>query len=199
MSTWQPIPGETPIDISGIKIKGISNRAQLSRVEAANVLKATTKYLASKPSRRRAPFDLNWCQRLHLEMFRDVWKWAGEIRSLNLNIGVPFQAVRENLAALLEDLHSWPAYGVDFVEQAARLHHRAVFIHPFENGNGRWARLLANIWLRRNDHLLVVWPEPTIGAESAIRAEYIAAIREADAGDLNPLIEMHRTYVETPE
>ncbi|MBI4208502.1 MAG: Fic family protein [Deltaproteobacteria bacterium] len=34
-------------------------------------------------------------------------------------------------------------------ELSARLHHRLVWIHPFENGNGRWARLIMNIHLKK--------------------------------------------------
>ena len=41
---------------------------------------------------------------------------------------------------------------IDLSEQAVLLHHRAVQIHPFENGNGRWSRLLANIWLKKHAH-----------------------------------------------
>ncbi len=194
MSSWDPLDGETPIDISGIRIKGITNRSELNRVEGANIFRATTKYLASKPNQRLAPFDFAWCKRLHDEMFGDVWKWAGRIRNRDLNIGMPLGAIRENLAVLLADLHSWPGYGHDWVEQATRLHYRAVHIHPFENGNGRWSRMLANIWLRLNDRAIIEWPESTIGAESVIRAEYFAAIRQADDGDLSPLIELHRRY-----
>jgi Fic-DOC domain mobile mystery protein B len=196
MPNWQPIPGETPIDPSGLKIKGVTNRAELSRVEAPNVLKAIAKYLASKPNARLAPFDLPWCERLHGEMLGDVWEWAGRFRDHDLNLGISFGSIRDNLAGLLADLHSWPDFRMDLVEQASRLHFRAVSIHPFENGNGRWARLLANIWLRLNGHPVIDWPEATIGVESVIRTEYIAAIQLADDANLEPLIEMHRRYVE---
>jgi Fic family protein len=49
------------------------------------------------------------------------------------------------LQTLLEDLVFWEARGDALLEQSVRLHHRAVWIHPFLNGNGRWARMLANI------------------------------------------------------
>jgi Fic-DOC domain mobile mystery protein B len=199
MPDWQSIPGETPIDPSGLKIAGITNRAELSSVEGANIRKALSKYLTSKPSRREAPFDLDWCQRLHKEMFGDVWDWAGQIRTRNLNLGIPFGTIRDTLAALLGDLAEWPTYKMHWIEQAARLHYRAVLIHPFENGNGRWSRLLSNIWLRRNGQGVIVWPEATIGAESVIRSDYIAAIKKADAGDLEPLVELHRHYEQRQE
>ena len=73
--------------------------------------------------------------------------------------------------------------GMRLLEQAVRLHHRAVRIHPFPNGNGRWARMLANIWLKRHGQPITAWPEETIGTRSVVRDEYLAAIRAADEGD----------------
>jgi len=102
------LPGATPIDdISGLRIKGIATRSQLNAAEAENILKATLKYLAGRPSRRTARFDVNWMVKLHREMFGDVWRWAGEIRSRDLNIGVPFYQVRPELQALADDLAAW--------------------------------------------------------------------------------------------
>jgi Fic-DOC domain mobile mystery protein B len=198
MGAWLPITGETPIDPSGLKPKGVTNRAELNVVEAKNILKAHIKYLQSKPNKKLAPFDMAWCERLHKEMFGDVWLWAGQIRTRNLNLGIPFGSVRDSLATLLADLPTWSTYSMDIVEQATRLHCRAVRIHPFENGNGRWSRMLANIWLRLNDHSAINWPEAVIGTESTIRTEYIAAIQQADAGEFRPLIEIHRRYVTNP-
>ena len=34
-------------------------------------------------------------------------------------------------------------------EIAVRFHHAIVFIHPFPNGNGRWSRLMADIFMVR--------------------------------------------------
>jgi Fic family protein len=77
------------------------------------------------------------------------------------------------------------------------LHHRAVSIHPFVNGNGRWARMLANIWLQLHGHRPTEWPDETIGAESKVRKEYLSAIRRADQGDLEPLTTLHRRFTHT--
>ena len=190
------LPGETPIDdISGLRIKGISTRAELDVAEAENILKATLKYLAKRPSRRTARFDVNWMVKLHREMFGKVWSWAGEIRTRDLNIGVPFYNVRQELQLLVDDLATWQKFNHDLVEQAARLHFRSVKIHPFLNGNGRWSRMLANILLKQNRSPIIVWPEEVIGTESVIRREYIAAIRAADQGDDQPLIELHRRFL----
>jgi hypothetical protein len=65
VSGWRLVPGETPIDISGLKLQGIGSRSVLNRYEAENIRKAVVKYLAAKPSRRTAPFTMNWAMRVH--------------------------------------------------------------------------------------------------------------------------------------
>lgn len=193
----ETLPGETPIDdLSGLKVKGITTRKELNACEAENIRKAVVKYFAKQPSRRTARFDLSWALRLHREMFGNVWKWGGTIRTCDLNIGVPRHQVEVSLQALLDDLTYWEQHGADLVEQAVMLHHRAVHIHPFLNGNGRWARMLANIWLALHRHALTEWPEETIGTQSTIRVQYLAAIKKADEGDYDALTELHRQFTQ---
>ncbi len=130
-------------------------------------------------------------------MFGDVWTWAGEFRQENLNLGCDWHQVPMQLQSLLDDLVFWGTRGNGLLEQAVRLHHRAVSIHPFRNGNGRWARMLANIWLKRHGHAITEWPEATIGSKSVIRDEYLAAIRACDEGDERPLRDIHQRFTHT--
>jgi Fic-DOC domain mobile mystery protein B len=197
VSGWELVPGETPIDVSGLRRKGIGTRAELNRAEAENIRKAVVKYLATRPTARTAPFTLTWVKRLHKEMFGDVWRWAGEPRREDLNLGCAWHQVEVRLQALLDDLRFWESAGDPLLEQAARLHHRAVAIHPFLNGNGRWSRMLANVWLKRHGHPITEWPEEAIGSTSVIRGAYLDAIRAADGGDEGRLIDLHRKH--TPE
>jgi fido (protein-threonine AMPylation protein) len=113
-----------------------------------------------------------------------------------LNFGVPAYQIDHDLKNLFDDLIAWHEHeSFPLIEQSVRLHHRAVWIHPFRNGNGRWARLLANIWLKRWRHAPVKWPEQTIEDESRIRNEYIAAVKAADRGDYTPLLALHERYL----
>ncbi|HTV47656.1 MAG TPA: mobile mystery protein B [Phycisphaerae bacterium] len=196
MNTWQSIPGETPIDdISGLIPKGITTRSQLNDLEAENIREAVVVYLAAKPTKRQAPFTLNWIYKLHKHMFGDVWTWAGTKRTMEVNIGVSVHQIDEQLQNMLDNLEYWRRTGtMNMLEQSARLHHQAVYIHPFLNGNGRWARLLANIWLMRNDSPITIWPDQAVGNKSIIRDEYLEAIRAADAGNFAPLIGLHHRY-----
>ncbi|MBX3402827.1 MAG: mobile mystery protein B [Phycisphaeraceae bacterium] len=190
-----PILGQTPIDdLSGLRIRSIRSTADLNMAEAENIRKATLKYLASRPSRRAAPFDVVWARRLHAEMFGDVWTWAGSFRKRETNIGSSPALIESDLHNLLADLSAWARSGMPPIEQAARLHHVAVRIHPFPNGNGRWSRLLANIWLKRGGEPPIEWPEATIGAASIIRQDYLNAIRAADRADYSQLLALHRRF-----
>lgn len=190
-----PIPGQTPLDdLSGLRGRSIRTTAELNAAEAENIRKATVKYLASKPSKRSARFDLVWLRTLHKEMFGDVWTWAGTFRGHETNIGSPPNQIEIDLHNLLEDLKMWHASGMPLLEQAMRLHHVAVKIHPFPNGNGRWSRMLGNIWLKLNGAAPVQWPETTIGTASTARGEYLQAVRAADAGDYANLLSLHEQY-----
>jgi Fic-DOC domain mobile mystery protein B len=200
MALLPALLGETPIDPSGLKPKlrarGVSTRGEINKLEALNVRMAIAKYLSARPTKRTAPFTLTWVKKVHQSMFGDVWSWAGVFRTQDLSIGIPWQQVEVSLFNLLKDLSAWKQHGFDLIEQAAWLHHRAVQIHPFPNGNGRWSRLLANIWLKLHGRAPTDWPAETLLASSTsrIRDQYITAINEADKGDYRPLLELHRKY-----
>lgn len=196
MPTLPTIDGATPIDdISGLKLP-VTTRDALNAAEAENIAKAVLKYLAKKPSRRSAPFDVRWMLQLHREMFGEVWEWAGQIRTSPLpTIGVPAHQIREELGKLIGDLLFWKKSTMDITEQAVRLHHRAVWIHPFLNGNGRWSRMLADIWLRQQGQKIPIWPVEVNTEASRVRAKYIQAVKDADGGDFGKLLALYRQFI----
>jgi len=199
MDRMPDIPGATPLaDISGLRKKGIRTRDQLHEAEYANIVAPTAKYLAGRPSRRTAPFGRTWMLKLHREMLGSVWAWAGRVRRTGKNIGVEPYRIEVELEKLARDLAFWQDSGMDRWEAAARLHHRAVWIHPFEDGNGRWARLLTNIWLRQQGLPVTRWPERDIaGGASPVRQAYLEALASADDGDYRPLFGLHARHAAT--
>ena len=79
-------------------------------------------------------------------MFGDVWSWAGSPRKTGKNIGIDPQRIHIQLGSLLRDAQYWPQLGSFSPDEiAVRLHHGLVAIHPFPNGNGRHARLMADL------------------------------------------------------
>ena len=196
MGLFHTIPGETPIeDVSGLKIKGITRRGELNIAEARNILKAALKYFLERPTERTASFDYYWALQLHREMFGDVWDWAGRIRTTVLNLGTVPGQIELHLDNLMKSIPLWK--NESMILQSAMLHHKAVLIHPFENGNGRWSRMLANIWLARNGIAPTKWPEEIVGTVSPVREEYLAAVKAADDGDYDRLADLHRRYTPT--
>lgn len=185
--------GQTPLDDSSGLLIDISTREELNAYEFANVNKTITKYLLSKPSDQKAPFTFDWFLKVHREMFREVWEWAGQIRKTNKSIGIDKMQIRKALKLLEKDYHYWIDSHLNPDEIAARLHHRLVWIHPFENGNGRWARLLTNIHLKKFGLPLIEWPEEALLKKTDLRKRYLEALRKADAHNFSSLIDIHRS------
>ncbi len=82
----------------------------------------------------------------------------------------------------MQQLVSWlqarlTARDIPIPELISKLHHDFVLIHPFDDGNGRVARLLVNYVLLREGF-------PPVIIKSRDKANYLAAIRKADVGDL---------------
>ncbi len=89
--------------------------------------------------------------------------------------------------ALMNDLMEWyHAASNDnlqhSIEVAAELHYRFVRIHPFDDGNGRIARLLMNYHLIKNDY-------PPVIIKSTDKKKYLFVLHEADTGDISALKE----------
>jgi Fic family protein len=66
---------------------------------------------------------------------------------------------------------------------AAFVHHRFVNIHPFDDGNGRLARILMNLILMKNGY-----PPAIIKLKE--RTDYYAALNQADKNEYQPITEL---------
>ena len=133
---------------------------------------------------------------LHRRMLKDVWKWAGTYRKTERNIGIDWWLIPTELHRLLDDVKTgveYSRYPPD--ELAVRLHHRLVAIHPFPNGNGRHARLMADLLVMRLGGLRFTWGSGTLQAVSDARQRYIDALTAADQHNIGPLLAFARSWV----
>jgi Fic-DOC domain mobile mystery protein B len=145
-------------------------------------------------SRRRDVLDEAFLRELHRRMFKDVWRWAGNFRQTARNIGVEAWRIGPDLRQLLNDVRFWmthQSYGPD--EIAVRFHHRLVSIHPFPNGNGRHARLAADLLAVHCGRERFTWGRANLVIPAETRRHYVAALRAADAHDLTPLLAFARS------
>lgn len=175
---------------AGLKQSWITTRADLNAAERDNIDKALGWAFRNRGADLlTVGFALN----LHRSMFGDVWNWAGAYRRTERNIGIAPHRIAHETATLIDDARYWvdhASYTPD--EIAVRLHHRLVFVHPFANGNGRHARLTADLLVRRLGGAAFSWGGGSIADIGAIRRAYIGALREADAGKYDALIAFAR-------
>lgn len=187
--------GKTDLtSMEGLLIK-VRTLDELYAYEFENINRATVKYLVRQPSFRKAPFTYEWFLKVHREMFDAIWSWAGKVRDEDLNIGVGKTEIRSLLKALEGDLQFWLSANTNSEEVAARLHHRLVWIHPFKNGNGRWARLITNIFQRQQELPLIQWPEKKLIEQNNLRTKYLTALKKADRGGFSELMALQREWM----
>ena len=102
IDSTKPIDDATPLDdTSGLKLSKNKSYTlkEIYIKEAENIADATIKYLSAIPTKKEAPFTYDWFLNLHIEMFGNVWDWAGKPRKIEnrkkqININI------ENLAKL---------------------------------------------------------------------------------------------------
>jgi len=129
---------------------------------------------------------------LHRRWLGSIYPWAGEYRQLNVSKGGFMFAAAAQIPRLMDEFGAGelaqftPCGGMDgatLVAALARTHGELVLIHPFREGNGRCARLLA--WLMA---LQAGWPpldfSPLSGRH---RPAYFAAVQSAVRRDYAPL------------
>ena len=175
-------------------IPDLSTRQELNEWERQNIVEAYAWATAPGRMKRRDPLTEPYLRELHRRMFDQTWRWAGIYRATEKNIGVPHYQVREMVPALLGDVRYWverAAYPPD--ELAIRFHHRLVFIHPFANGNGRHARLIADVLVQRLGSPQFTWGRGEIVSTGELRRRYIAVLKAADKHDLSPLLAFARS------
>jgi len=171
----------------------ITTRADLNEAEEENIVKA----VAWARRWRGAPEALlteDFSKNLHKQMFGAVWKWAGRYRQSELNIGIAPHLVAAEMPVMFDNARFWvenKTFPAD--EIAVRLHHRLTQIHGFPNGNGRHARMMADLLIEKLEGKAFTWGSATIRETGALREAYVAALQAADNHDFGPLMAFVRS------
>ncbi|MFO7618084.1 MAG: Fic family protein [Thermoplasmata archaeon] len=127
------------------------------------------------------PLDHVTVLEIHGLVTRGIQMDSGQYRTINVRISgaakMPpdFSKVPGLMGALLRATRD----SQHPVILSASLHHGIARIHPFSDGNGRTARLLANLLLMRKGY-------PPVVLRKEDRKKYYACLARADAGDMFP-------------
>jgi Fic-DOC domain mobile mystery protein B len=190
-----PSDGNTPLSPDEVAdlIPSLATKEELNEWERENILLARTWATADRSPPMEIAAD-DYVRKLHRKMFDQTWKWAGQYRLTEKNIGVAVHEIRERLMELCGGVRYWiqnNTYSPD--EIAVRFHHRLVLIHPFPNGNGRHARLIADVLVMKLGRPTFTWGSANLIKEGEARTKYLEAVRTADHGDIEPLLKFSRS------
>lgn len=187
-------PGATALDpdeLQGLIHPCATSRGLLNYLEAGNIRKAQKWAFGQSHDDLLTP---EFIRTLHRRMFSEVWKWAGQYRNTEKNIGVIAWNISPEVHKLCADARAQvfnKSYSPD--ELAARFHHRLVFIHPFPNGNGRLARVMADLVLVSLHAPRFTWGRKDLVDQSDVRSRYLQALRAADSHRFKMLLDFVRS------
>lgn len=93
-------------------------------------------------------FDLEHLQNIHWELFKTIYDWAGEIRTVEISKGntrfANADVIGAAATALFEDLHKEKLLAdltrEQYVQRLAYYYSEINVLHPFREGNGRTER-----------------------------------------------------------
>jgi Fic-DOC domain mobile mystery protein B len=184
-----PLSPEEQADL----IPSLATREELNEWERDNILHGRQWVLSERQIARLDPTKEPYIRELHARMFDRTWKWAGTYRKTDKNLGVPVREIHERIAQLLGNAAyrlKNKTYDVD--ECAVRFHYELVVVHPFSNGDGRHARLIADVVAVKCGRPEFSWGGKELTAPGEARNEYLSALRTADKGDLAQLLQFAR-------
>jgi len=180
----------TPEEREALIPTHVTLRSELNELEQQNIAEADRWAF----SRKRILLDERFLRGLHYRMFNRVWRWAGDYRKTERNLGIESYRIEPELRQVVDDARYWiehKSYEPD--ELAVRFHHRLVFVHPFPNGNGRWSRLVADLLIVQQSGSRFTWGRTNLQKAGDVRRAYIDALHAADNHDLAPLVGFARS------
>ena len=187
--------GQTEILLLFGKVIGEANVKDIQDMTASNV---TLRMMSEEALIKETPLTVNFIRTLHHTLLREdytVYKQlrngqqtsyvihAGQYKtrpnSVITRYGDRFEyASPEETPALMADLVDWYNHAeqegkLSPIDLAILFHYRYIRIHPFEDGNGRIARLMVNYILSRHGY-------PMIVVRSRLKQDYLEALHRAD-------------------
>ena len=187
--------GQTEILLLFGKVIGEANVKDIQDMTASNV---TLRMMSEEALIKETPLTVNFIRTLHHTLLREdytVYKQlrngqqtsyvihAGQYKtrpnSVITRYGDRFEyASPEETPALMADLVDWYNRAeqegkLSPIDLAILFHYRYIRIHPFEDGNGRIARLMVNYILSRHGY-------PMIVVRSRLKQDYLEALHRAD-------------------
>jgi fido (protein-threonine AMPylation protein) len=192
-------------EVEDIVLKGINAKC-LQINPSEHVLQAYGQKLAldqiEKWAKNKKTVTIKQLLELHYITFNKVLSKAGNYRDhhVRLTSSALIPSFPYSIQADMRDLNDWLSKRQkaikksdlnEVVEFVARTYHKINRIHPFEDGNGRTARLFINLILRK-------YELPYIFIPKSNKIQLMKqTLRDADKGDIKPLINFFEKLLKT--
>lgn len=181
-----------PAERRGLIPLHIATRSELAAWEHANIARAVS-WLEQR-RRRGSVLTVRFLRALHRKMFDETWEHAGRLRRTRAGVGVPAWTVGTRVEDVIARARGWiqeEAYHPD--EIAVRLHHRLTEVRPFERGNGRVTRLMADALVVELGQAPFTWGASSELASGELAEQYRVALRMADNDHISALLAFARS------
>tara|TARA_R110001592_G_C12973272_1_gene733441 strand:- start:318 stop:920 length:603 start_codon:yes stop_codon:yes gene_type:complete len=144
-------------------------------------------------------FNIAYIMNIHKEALNHLYRFAGKLRTVNISKGgFPFppakflaNSMQEFQVNFLDKLPNEYSSQEELIEDIARVHGELLYIHPFREGNGRVARLLADLMVLKAGYDRLKFEKLK---EERMFEKYIYAVQRVALKDYQPMIEII-TYV----
>jgi cell filamentation protein, protein adenylyltransferase len=177
---------------------GIRSIREMHRAESEALLTATNQLIDETTQAQR--FTASDISMIHRRWLSAIYAWAGEYRSVNLAKHNFMFAAADQVPRLMREFEQGPLRDYtpchfDVVQEQeealAVVHAELILIHPFREGNGRCARVLATLMALQTD----LPPLDFSGVEGREKRRYIAAIHAAMGRNYAPMKEVFRRII----
>ena len=171
---------------------GLQSLEEIELLEFEGFLRA--EIIFTENLNKTTKFTVEYILGLHKSALEHLYKFAGKLRSVNLSRGgFTFPSAKFLSGSMSEFekevLLSLPgSYNNtdELIRDIAVTHGELLFIHPFREGNGRTARILANLMARKQGFNALEFGK----IRKSVYPDYIIAVQNCGAKDYRKMIEL---------
>ena len=144
----------------------------------------------------KTKFNTKYILKIHKLALAHLYTFAGKYRNVNISKGgflfssalhLP-QSMKEFEDEVLLQLPAIYSDREKLIEDVATVHAELLFIHPFREGNGRTARILANLMVRKAGYDLLEFDK----IEGEVFEQYVLAVQKASLKNYQPMAKIIR-------
>lgn len=172
---------------------GLTTISEIEKEEAKGFIDCSVELALNLDSDTR--FDIDYIMGIHKLALGHLYGFAGKLRTVNLSKGGFMFPAAKFLPNAMKEFHKDILYGLkhtytndeDLIADIAKVHGELLYIHPFREGNGRTARLLANLMSYKAGNERLKFEK--LDNEDMFN-QYINAVQKVGVKEYQPMIDI---------